>query len=422
MKLIFSHPTGNANVRSAASGFMEANLLDAFHTAVASFPGSFLDRLGGFGPLSEIRRRRFDPALRTVTKMWPWHEVGRIAASRVGLTKLIEHERGVFCIDAVYQDLDRRVANSLQNTSSRGASMIYAYEDGAVASFRVAKRLGMRCLYDLPTGHWRAARRLLEKESERWPEWLSTMTGFKDSEAKLARKDEELHLADRIFVASQFTAKTLVEYPGIIAPVEVIPYGFPPTAAPKEYEALSGSRPLRLLFVGKLTQQKGVADLFAVVKALGRHVELTVVGHKPNNDCLALNKALTTCMWIPSLHHEGILKIMREHDILVFPSLFDGFGLVIAEAMSQGTPVIASDRSAGPELISHGHDGWIVEAGSTASLQEVVEEVLKHPELIAEIGQEAMRTANNRSWEVYKRELTAAVLKHFVSLDHKDMV
>jgi glycosyltransferase involved in cell wall biosynthesis len=41
---------------------------------------------------------------------------------------------------------------------------------------------------------------------------------------------------------------------------------------------------------------------------------------------------------------------MRVNDVLVFPSLFDGFGMVITEAMSQGTPVIVSERSAGPGL------------------------------------------------------------------------
>jgi hypothetical protein len=51
MSIVLSHPTGNANVRAAANGFFEANLLAEFHTAVASFPGSMLDNLGAIGPL-----------------------------------------------------------------------------------------------------------------------------------------------------------------------------------------------------------------------------------------------------------------------------------------------------------------------------------------------------------------------------------
>jgi hypothetical protein len=54
-----------------------------------------------------------------------------------------------------------------------------------------SKKNDLRCLYDLPIGYWRAARRLLEKERLQHPEWSATLTGFQDSEAKLARKDEE---------------------------------------------------------------------------------------------------------------------------------------------------------------------------------------------------------------------------------------
>ena len=51
---------------------------------------------------------------------------------------------------------------------------------------------------------------------------------------------------------------------------------------------------------------------------------------------------------------------MREHDVFVFPSLFEGFGLVITESMSQGTPVITTDRTAGPDLIKNDENGWLL--------------------------------------------------------------
>ena len=51
-------------------------------------PGSALDRLGGFGPLSELRRRRFDADLAEVTRTHPLPELGRMLAPRVGLAEL----------------------------------------------------------------------------------------------------------------------------------------------------------------------------------------------------------------------------------------------------------------------------------------------------------------------------------------------
>ncbi len=409
MKVLISHPFSNENNRAATYGLLEGNLLSEFHTAIASFPGSLVDRISALGPLSEIRRRRFKSVLQPLTRTWPWLEVGRQLANKTGLPGLIRHETGLLSVDAVYQNLDKRVATGLQKARRRGATAVYAYEDGAAYSFAEAKRLDMTCLYDLPIGYWRAARLLLEPERERWPEWIPTMTGFADSAAKLARKDEELRMADRIFVASQFTATTLQDFPGLLAPIDVIPYGFPAIGRKKDYSSPSNNRPLKLLFVGRLEHRKGIANLFAAVDAIGHHVELTVVGHKASDNCAALNTALARHRWIPSLPHGEVLKLMREHDILVFPSLFEGFGLVITEAMSQGTPVITTERTAGPDLIEHDVNGWLVKAGSTRALQAAIEGILDRPDVVAKAGRAAMKTAERRPWSVYGRELVKAV-------------
>lgn len=412
MKVLISHPTSNEFNRSAAYGLLEAGLLSEFHTAIALFPDTMLDRISNIGPLSEIKRRSFNTSLRPLTHTWPWLEIGRQLASKAGLSKLVKHETGAFSVDAVYRSLDKKVASRLRAAQQKGLTAIYAYEDGAVFSFPKAKQLGLECIYDLPIGYWRAARRLLEPERERWPDWIPTLSGLTDSDAKLARKDEELALADRIFVASQFTANTLKDFPGTLAPIEVIPYGFPPVSARREYSSKTGKSPLKLLFVGGLSQRKGIADLFAAVENLVPYVELTVVGLKSTNNCKALNDALERHRWIPSLSHEGILKLMREHDVLVFPSLFEGFGLVITEAMSQGTPVITTERTAGPDLIEHGRNGWLIEAGNTSALQESIEDLISSRHIIAQAGQEAMEAARKRPWSVYSRELAQAISRH----------
>jgi glycosyltransferase involved in cell wall biosynthesis len=411
MKIVLSHPTGNANVRAVAAGLLEADMLAGFRTTVATFPGNVLERLSAFGPLAELGRRRYDAALQSKTVMWPWRELGRSAALKAGLTSLTAHETGAFCVDSVYHSLDRHVAVSIAKSRTKGeVDGVYSYEDGAAATFRQAKQLGLHCFYDLPIGYWRAAQQLLEPEAERWPDWLPTLTGFADSAAKLARKDDELRLADRIFVASRFTANTLTYFPDVLAPIEVIPYGFPAVGEARQYTSAQG-RPLKLLFVGGLSQRKGIADLFAAVEALGQRVELTVVGRKASDNCAALNQALTRHRWIPSLPHAEVLALMREQDVLVFPSLFEGFGLVITEAMSQGTPVITTERTAGPDLIEHGYNGWLVEAGSTPALQQAIEELLQNPELVAKAGQAAMETARKRPWKIYGQELAAALLR-----------
>lgn len=416
MKVTVIHPTGNANVRAALAGFYDARILEAFYTCIATFKGDISELLSKFPPLSELKRRQFDKILKPYTKIWPVYESGRLLSSRLGLGKLIKHESGLFSVDAVYKNLDRHVASAIERSASNGQGAVYAYEDGAVYSFKKAKQYGLQCLYDLPIGYWRTAGKLLESEYERWPEWLATLTGFKNSEKKLNTKDEELSLADRIYVASSFTARTLIDFPGQLPPVEVIPYGFPEVCTkPKEY-SYKKNRALKLLFVGGLTQRKGLADLFAVADKLGRHIELTVVGRKTSSECPALDSALVKHNWIPSLPHKEILNLMQAHDVLVFPSLFEGFGLVITEAMSQGTPVITTNRTAGPDLITHNKNGWLIEAGDSNLLLEAIEKLLDQPDEIESAGKEAVKTAKARPWSVYGEELAASVNKHLSSL------
>ncbi|MGI4803851.1 MAG: glycosyltransferase family 4 protein [Janthinobacterium lividum] len=412
MKVVIAHPTGNAFFRAAADGFYQANMLSGLRTTVATFPGNIFDKLSAFGSFNEFNRRRYNPELKHLTKAWPLHELGRIASSKAGFKNLIKQETGIFSVDGVYRDLDKKVAAELKTMAASGTDTVYAYEDGALYSFREAKKLKMQCLYDLPIGYWRTAKHLLELEYERWPEWRPTLISFGDSEEKLDRKDEELLLADKILVASQFTASTLKDFPGKLAPIKVVPYAFPPVVTTRNYTSALQSQPLKLLFVGGLSQRKGIADLFAAAEKLKKYVTLTVVGKKVSDQpCPALDSALAKHRWISSLPHEKVLKLMHEHDVLVFPSLFEGFGLVITEAMSQGTPVITTDRTAGPDLIKHGENGWLVEAGSTIALQNAIEELIQNPSKIAEVGQEAMKSAAKRPWKVYGEELVAAIRK-----------
>jgi glycosyltransferase involved in cell wall biosynthesis len=411
MKLVTYHLTGNANVKAALIGFAKANLLEEFHVTIANFPNSTLDTIGSFTPFSEIKRRSFDPILKPFAKTRPLLEIARLLAPRIGCIKLTQAEGSLFHVDAVVQDQDRSVASRLKYLKKKGIDSVYGYEDCSIHSFREAKQLGLQCIYDLPIGYWRTAHRLLKEEYLRWPEWMSTMPGLTDSREKISRKEEELQLANKIIVASSFTAKTLKEYPGVLAPIEVIPYGYPNVIKNTRLYENQERRALKLLFVGSLSQRKGIADLFAAVENLKSYVKLTVVGKKITDNCQPLNVALAKHQWYPSLPHHEILDLMRNHDILVFPSLFEGFGLVITEAMSQGTPVITTDRTAGPDLIEHGDNGWLIKAGSTSELQMALEELLSKPKQITKIGKAAMESARSRPWDVYGKELAEAVTR-----------
>lgn len=405
--ILMSHPTGNANARQAALALAEDGLLNEFWTCVSWDPDSRVNQFLPAGLRQRLGRRALPEQLRPLTHHRPWREAGRMFAACLGWGYPLRHEVGWCSIDAVYQGLDRKVAREVSRTRGKGLRGVYAYEDGAAATFRAARSLGLKCFYDLPIGYWRAGHAIFDEEALREPEWAMTLTGRNDSSAKLARKDEELRLADTVLVASSFTRETLKAAPDFSAGVEVICYGSPiEVTAPQR---LPAPGKLKVLFVGSLGQRKGLSYLIEAMQRLGPQVELTLIGQKTADECAPLNAAVRRHRWIPSLPHDGVLQEMSRHDVLVFPSLFEGFGLVILEAMAQGLPVITTSHTAGPDLISDGVDGFLAPIRDATALAEKLGLLAGDPARLAAMQEAARITAQKFTWENYRHRLMKSI-------------
>ena len=235
------------------------------------------------------------------------------------------------------------------------------------------------------------------------------MPALQDSAEKLARKDGELQLADHIVVASQFTANTLSEAPFGLPKPHIIPYGCPTLAMPVRERKLPQQGKLRVLFVGGLSQRKGSSYLFDACEQLSGCCELTLIGRKPAAPCHPLEQGLIRHRWIESLPHEQILEQMRQHDVLVFPSLFEGFGLVITEALSQGILVITTAHTCGPDLLTNGVDGFIVPIRSSAAIAEKLEFLHRDRQALMAMQLAALATAERTTWQNYRESLAQTV-------------
>lgn len=405
--ILFSHPTGNANVRHAALGLHRAGLLAEFWTCVRYHETPLLRHLLPASLASQLRRRVFPPELAGVIRTFPLREIGRMLAPRAGLRALVRHESGPLSVDAVYRSLDRKVSRQVARP---GLQAVYAYEDGAEQTFAAAGRRGLLRIYDLPIGYWRAARGILAEEAEREPEWAGTLNGNLDSAQKTARKDAELQQADLVLVASSFTLRTLEQAPGFRGSVVMIPYGAPsPEAALVPRRRPSPGGPLRVLFVGSLGQRKGLSYLFRAVRALDSAVELTVIGARPLAPCAALDRELSRVRWIPTCAHREVLAEMAAHDVFVFPSLFEGFGLVLLEAMAMGLPVITTPHTAGPDLITDGVEGFIVPVRSSEAIMEKLLLLQHDPDRRAEMSRRARARAAEFTWQHYGDSLARCI-------------
>jgi alpha-maltose-1-phosphate synthase len=203
-------------------------------------------------------------------------------------------------------------------------------------------------------------------------------------------------------VASTFTKSTLAEGQHQ-RPVTVIPYGAPPIAT---NEIVNGGTKLRILFAGSLGQRKGLSYALRAVELIGKEsCELTLLGRKAAEGCRPLDQAVRVHRWLPSLSHARVLLEMRRHDVLIFPSLFEGFGLAITEAMSQGTPVITTAHTAGPDIIDDGVDGFIVPIRSAEAIAEKLGLLARDRERLRAMKISAREKAQRHSWENYRRAL-----------------
>ena len=404
--ILHTHPTSNSFVRELAQGFVRADLLGEFWTTVTWSGKSPLARVLPGSIKKQMQRRAVPPSIEALTHRWPWREMGRMGAPVVRAKALTRHETGLFSLDAVYASLDRRVARRLKRPGSLKA--IYAYEDGALHSFREAGRQGLLRCYDLPIAYWETRSHLLAEEAERWPEWKPTLTGVHDSRAKLDRKTQELSLADLIFVPSQFVLDSLpadirakgashvVEFGSPLLPF----YERPPEAA---------SRPLRVLFAGSLSQRKGLADVLAAFKLLNRaDVELVVLGSPVAPLDFYRTQGASFTYEAPRPHHD-VLRLMQQCDAFVLPSIAEGRAVVEQEAMMCGLPLIVTPNAGGQDLVVEGETGFLVPIRSPELIAEKVDWLADNRASLPGMRQSARAKAAEYTWESYGDRIAAIV-------------
>jgi glycosyltransferase involved in cell wall biosynthesis len=218
-------------------------------------------------------------------------------------------------------------------------------------------------------------------------------------------------MAGAWLAASSFTKLTLVENGIPAGRIHVVPYGvnlekFHPAAAKP------ANGPLRLLFVGRINQRKGVKYLLEALKKLpARHVELTICGRVL--DDLKIFEPFRSQITIrPSVSHAELVAAYQKADLFVFPSVAEGFAHVLLESMACGLPVLSTTATAAPDLVTEGVDGFVVEPGAADALVSRIEWALSHRRDLCEMSQAARRKAERFTWARFREGVNAFVSAH----------
>jgi glycosyltransferase involved in cell wall biosynthesis len=400
--VLISHPTGNQNVRNALLSLVEHNMLAEFWTAVAWNPRSRWNWLLPKNLRNQLNRRAFAEAPGERIKCVPSREIVRLSARSSPLEHLLSSAERPFSVIGMYRHFDGRVARRLGEI---GVDAVYAYEGGALQTFRQAKRQGIPALYELTSSYWYWERNLLREEQQRSPEMSSLLPKLFDSEGHMRWKDEELALATFVIVASHHVSETLA---GVIPQdkILVVPYGAPPV----RHRRISSdsSQPLKVLFVGSLNQRKGIGYVLKAIEMLGSRVQLTLVGRRltPNP---RVDEACNRWRWFETIPHERVMEIMTESDVLVLPSLSEGFGLVVTEALACGLPVIVTPNVGARDLIIDGQEGFVVPVCSAEAIADRLNALSRDRELLSSMSHHAQLTAARQSWDVYRENWSKTV-------------
>jgi glycosyltransferase involved in cell wall biosynthesis len=193
-----------------------------------------------------------------------------------------------------------------------------------------------------------------------------------------------IKMAHTVTAVSRFLAHLVQKDLHISQSVNVIYNGVDVNRFNPETSSGSDTKKIRVLFSGNLTRRKGAHWLPSIAKHLQKNVHIFYT------QGLRTRRRLTSS---PNLQAVGAIpfKDMPNHyhqmDLLLMPSVREGFGLAIAEAMACGLPVVASNCSAIPELIDNGKGGFLCPVGDIKAFAEKINLLSDSPKLRREMGE-----------------------------------
>jgi alpha-1,3-rhamnosyl/mannosyltransferase len=234
----------------------------------------------------------------------------------------------------------------------------------------------------------------------------------------------ETHTAGNVAVAKTFAKRVLTRANGLIAISEstradsIRILGLPPERIEVIYPGVAESffaapatvrqKPY-ILFVGTIEPRKNVAVLIdayqQLAPSLREEFDLVVAGPPGWGDPGTLRRLQSG---LPGVHYVGYVKeqelpgLTAGATVFVYPSLYEGFGLPVAQSMATGVPVITSNVSSLPEVA--GDAALLVDPRSVAELSSALRRMLLSPELRAKLRENGLRRAGQYRWEVCARK------------------
>lgn len=397
MSVLFGHPAGNPNAYNAALAHFESGNLHAFCVPWLPSPTTvrLLRALGRRVPAAQRLARRSLPGLEGVPTFQGRHqEFGRLFRRMFGANG-----------ERIAGEANRWLMRTMaQHSRDPGVTALHSFEDCSLDAFVAGKRAGKACIYDLPIGYGGAWRDMEEGLANRYADWMPRAPVTPPVE--LAQKAQEIELADLVLVASGYAERTVRSFhpdKRVARAAYGVDLAFwkPAAAGPSEHNEL------RFIYTGHLSLRKGTPLLLeAWRKAAVRDARLVLVGPWRLADT-KLSRLPAGVNWVGPCGPVELREHYRRADVFVFPSFFEGFGLVLLEAMACGLPAIASHATAGPDILNE-RCGRVVSSGDLDGLIESFRWFDRNRDRVPDMRRAARAQAETYPWSRYRRQVTAA--------------
>lgn len=222
-----------------------------------------------------------------------------------------------------------------------------------------------------------------------------------------------LRHASRVVVQTQEEERLLREVAPDLTTTVRIPPGYTPLPAPSVsgggFRGQMGIAGPYLLFVGRLASNKGLVTLVqAFARLAPSHPDLSLIlvgedgGSGVDVDRAAQDSGIASKVRrVGFIKDDGLLaSAYAQAEVFILPSEYEAFGLVLLEAMAQGTPVVAARAGGMPDVVEEGRNGLLVPTKDAPALAAALEDLLAHPERRRELGRYGREvTVPRYSWD-----------------------
>lgn len=218
------------------------------------------------------------------------------------------------------------------------------------------------------------------------------------SKKAIERLKNEIGLASHYICASSVTKKSLEFEEVKPNDIKVIPYGV--DVSQFKYVKREKGTLFNIIFIGSLNQRKGITYLLEALSEMS-NVSLTIVGRGIFDENL-LSGYNFPIQIFKNVNQKILIEKLQNAHCFVLPSILEGFGQVILEAMATGIPVIATENTAAADIITNHKDGFVVPIRDTKSITTIIAKLQTNFNLVNSIGLEANITAQKYNWETFR--------------------